>query len=169
MHDATGTLKTIERLWNEAFPSYVFEYRFLDETIANFYRQERQLSDLFKVFAAIAVLLSCLGLYGLASLLAVQKVKEVGIRKVLGATVSQIVMLFSREFVVLVALAFVIAAPVAYYFMHRWLQDFAYRTNLSWWVFALAGTLTVVIALGTISIHAIRSALADPVKNLRSE
>jgi putative ABC transport system permease protein len=108
-------------------------------------------------------------LYGLASLLAVQKVKEVGIRKVLGATVSQIVVLFSKEFVGLVIVAFLIAAPVAYYFMHGWLQEFTYRTNLSWWVFALAGLLTVVIALATISVHAIRAALQDPVKNLRTE
>jgi putative ABC transport system permease protein len=169
MQDTRATLAAVENLWNNTFPSFVFEYRFLDDTIAAFYRQERQLADLFKVFASIAVLLSCLGLYGLASLLAVQKIKEVGIRKVLGATVSQIVMLFSKEFVGLVILAFLIAAPVAYYFMHGWLQEFTYRTNLSWWVFALAGLLTVVIALATISVHAIRAALQDPVKNLRTE
>ena len=169
LRDAKTTLAGIEQLWNTAFPSFVFEYRFLDETIANFYRQERQLADLFKIFSGIAVLLSCLGLYGLASLMAVQKVKEVGIRKVLGATVSQIVMLFSKEFVLLVFVAFLIAAPVAWYFMQDWLQEFTYRTELSWWVFVAAGLLTIFIALATISVHAVRSALQDPVKNLRTE
>lgn len=169
LSDATSTLSRIEQLWNAAYPSFVFEYRFLDETIANFYRQERQLAKLFRIFSCIAVLLSCLGLYGLASLLAVQKVKEVGIRKVLGATVSQIVMLFSKEFLLLVMVAFLIAAPIAYYFMTGWLQEFTYRTELSWWIFVAAGLLTMVIALATISVHSVKAALQDPVKNLRTE
>jgi ABC-type antimicrobial peptide transport system permease subunit len=167
--DSKETLSRIEKLWNTSFPSYVFEFRFLDQTIANFYRKERQLGELYKIFAGIAILLSCLGLYGLSSLLAVQKLKEVGIRKVLGATLTNILYLFSREFIILILLAFLIASPIAYYFLHEWLNDFTYRTNLSWWIFIAAGTIAMVVALVTISFHAVRAGLADPVKNLRTE
>src|SRR4029079_1305031 len=108
--------------WNRIFPDFVFEYKFLDDKIESFYEKENKLSSLYKIFAAIAIFLSCLGLYGLASFMAVQRIKEVGIRKVLGASVQNVVMLFSKEFIALIAIAFIVASAVAYYFMNQWLQ-----------------------------------------------
>jgi len=168
-HRLQSAIKHIEQLWTSTYPDFVFEYQFLDEHIASFYKQERQLSELYEIFAAIAILLSCLGLYGLASFMAVQRIKEVGIRKVLGASVRSIIYLFSKEFVILICVAFVIAATLAWYFMHQWLQDFAYRINLDWWLFVLAAVLSLMIALITISFQAIRAALVNPIKNLRTE
>jgi ABC-type antimicrobial peptide transport system permease subunit len=124
---------------------------------------------LYKIFAAIAIVLSCLGLYGLASFMAVQRVKEVSIRKVLGAGAANVVYLFSREFIILIIIAFAIATPIAWYYMHTWLQDYAYRIEISWWVFAAGGLAAIFIALATISFQAIKAANANPVKNLRSE
>lgn len=167
--DIHGTLAFIEQLWSTTYPDYVFEYKFLDESIANFYRSERQLSNLYKIFAGIAIFLSCLGLYGLASFMAVQRIKEVGIRKVLGATVQNVVYLFSKEFIILITIAFVIATPVAWYLMHQWLQDFVYRISISWWFFVIAGIASLLIALLTVSFQAIKAALSNPVKNLRTE
>ncbi|MEP6949770.1 MAG: FtsX-like permease family protein [Ginsengibacter sp.] len=135
----------------------------------NFYKQENQLSHLSKIFAMIAIFLSCLGLYGLASFMAVQRIKEVGIRKVLGATASNIVYLFSKEFILLISIAFAIAAPTAWYFMHQWLQNYPFRIELSWWIFGIAGVASIVIALATVSIQAIKAAIANPVRSLRSE
>ncbi len=117
---APATLKAIESLWNKNFPDYVFEYRFLDESIESFYKQENQLAQLYKIFAGIAIFLGCLGLYGLASYMSVQRIKEVGIRKVLGASIGSIVYLFSKEFILLIFIAFLVAAPLAWYFMHQW-------------------------------------------------
>lgn len=165
----SSTLQSIKKIWEETFPNFVYEYRFLDDKIESFYKQEAQLAQLYKIFAAIAIFLSCLGLYGLASFMAVQRVKEVGIRKVLGATVMNIVYLFSREFVLLIAIAFVIAAPIAWYFMHQWLQNYVYRLGISWWLFAAGGIAAIIIALATISFQAIKAAIANPVKSLRSE
>ena len=164
-----STMKSIEKIWNQTFPDFVFEYKFLDDKVETFYKEESQLAQLYKIFAAIAIFLSCLGLYGLASFMAVQRIKEVGIRKVLGATAGNIVYLFSREFVALIAIAFVVAAPVAWYFMHRWLQDYVYRINISWWTFILGGVASIVIALATVSFQAIRAAVANPVDSLRAE
>jgi ABC-type antimicrobial peptide transport system permease subunit len=165
----TTTMQSIKKLWEQTFPNYVYDYRFLDDKIAGFYKQETQLSQLYKLFAAIAIFLSCLGLYGLASFMAVQRIKEVGIRKVLGATTGNIVYLFSKEFIILTAIAFAIATPIAWYYMHQWLQDYAYRVNVSWWLFASAGLLVVLIALFTVSFQAIKAAIANPVKSLRTE
>ncbi|NNV56507.1 ABC transporter permease [Limnovirga soli] len=159
----------VKKLWQQTFPNYVYEYRFLDEKIASFYKQESQLSQLYKIFAAIAIFLSCLGLYGLASFMAAQKIKEVGIRKVLGATSANIVYLFSKEFILLITIAFVIATPIAWYFMHQWLQDYVYRISISWWLFAVGGFISIIIALVTISFQAINAAVANPVKSLRIE
>jgi putative ABC transport system permease protein len=167
--DISSMMKSIEKIWNRIYPDFVFEYKFLDSKIDSFYRQERQLSELYQIFAVIAILLSCLGLYGLASFMAVQRIKEVGIRKVLGATTSHIVYLFSKEFVVLIAIAFVIASPIAWYFMHQWLQDYVYRIRISGWIFLLGGLISVLIALITVSLKAIKAALANPVRSLRSE
>ncbi|MBX3255496.1 MAG: ABC transporter permease [Chitinophagaceae bacterium] len=167
--DISSAMQSVKKIWERAFPDYVYEYRFLDDKIESFYKQENQLSQLYKVFAAIAMFLSCLGLYGLASFMAVQRVKEVGIRKVLGATTGSIVYLFSKEFIMLIAISFAIAAPVAWYYMHQWLQDYAYRINVSWWLFTSGGLVAIMIALATISFQAIRAAVANPVKALRME
>ncbi|TKK68249.1 FtsX-like permease family protein [Ilyomonas limi] len=164
-----ATMQSIKKIWEQAFPNYVYEYRFLDDKIASFYKQEAQLSQLYKIFAAIAIFLSCLGLYGLASFMAAQRTKEVGVRKVLGATSANIVYLFSKEFIVLIAIAFAIATPIAWYYMHQWLQDYAYRINISWWLFAASGLAAIVIALLTISFQAIKAAVANPIKSLRTE
>jgi ABC-type antimicrobial peptide transport system permease subunit len=163
------TLAAIEQLWTSAYPDHVYEYQFLDESIAALYKQERQLSQLYKIFAGIAIFLSCLGLYGLASFMAVQRIKEVGIRKVLGATIQNVIYLFSKEFIILIAIAFVIASPLAWYFMHQWLQDFAYRIDISWTIFVIGGVTSLLIALITVSFQAIKAALANPVKSLRTE
>jgi predicted permease len=163
------TLAAIEKLWNRTFPNYVFEYKFLDESIETFYRQEQQQAGLYKIFAAIAIFLGCLGLYGLASFMAVQRTKEVGIRKVLGASIQNIVYLFTREFAVLIAIAFLIASPIAWYFMHRWLQDYAFRLPITWWIFLAGGAASLTVALLTISFNAMKAARANPVKSLRTE
>ena len=162
-------MQSIKKIWEQTFPNNVYEYRFLDDKIESFYRQENQLSELYKIFAAIAIFLSCLGLYGLASFMAVQRIKEVGIRKVLGATAANIVYLFSKEFVILIAIAFAIATPIAWYYMQQWLQYYAYRIDISWWLFAAGGLASIIIALATISFQAIKAAIANPVKALRSE
>ena len=165
----SATMQSIKKIWEQTFPNYVYEYRFLDDKIASFYKQETQLAQLYKIFAAIAIFLSCRGLYGLASFMAVQRIKEVGIRKVLGATSGHIVYLFSKEFIILIAIAFAIATPIAWYFMQQWLQDYAYRINVSWWLFAAGGLAAIIIALATISFQAIKAAIANPVKSLRTE
>ncbi|MCC6287437.1 MAG: ABC transporter permease [Chitinophagaceae bacterium] len=163
------TMQSIKKIWEQAFPGYVYEYRFLDDKVDSFYKQENQLSQLYKIFSAIAILLSCLGLYGLASFMAARKIKEVGIRKVLGATTGNIVYLFSKEFIVLVAIAFTIAMPTAWYYMQQWLQDYAYRINISWWLFVTSGLISIIIVLTTISFQAIKAAMANPVKSLHTE
>jgi ABC-type antimicrobial peptide transport system permease subunit len=165
----SSTLRSVKTIWEQIFPDFVYEYRFLDDKIAGFYKQENQLSQLYRIFAAIAIFLSCLGLYGLASFMATQRIKEVGIRKVLGATAGNIAYLFSKEFILLIAIAFAIATPLAWYYMHQWLQDYAYRVNISWWLFAAGGLAAIIIALATISFQAIKAALANPVKSLRTE
>src|SRR6202012_88752 len=165
----SATMQAVEKIWEQTFPDFVFDYKFLDEKIGNFYKQENQLAQLYKIFSAIAIFLSCLGLYGLASFMAAQRIKEVGIRKVLGATTGSIVYLFSKEFILLIGIAFAIATPIAWYYMHQWLQGYAYRIDISWWLFALAGLAAIIIALATISIKAIKAALANPIKSLRVE
>jgi len=164
-----STLQSVKTIWERTFPDFVYEYRFLDDKIASFYKQENQLAQLYKIFAAIAIFLSCLGLYGLASFMAVQRIKEVGIRKVLGATAGNIVYLFSKEFIVLISIAFLIATPLAWYFMNKWLQDYVYRIDISWWIFAAGGLVAIIIALATISFQAINAAVANPIKSLRTE
>jgi putative ABC transport system permease protein len=163
------TLPAIEKLWNEVFPGYAFEYKFLDERIERMYKQENQLANIYTWFAAVAILLSCLGLYGLASFMAIQRIKEVGIRKVLGASVSGIVYLFSKEFVALIIVGFLIASPIAWYLMNKWLQAYTYRIDISWDIFALSALMAIVIALATVSFQLIKAALTNPVKSLRTE
>jgi ABC-type antimicrobial peptide transport system permease subunit len=164
-----SSMQSIKKIWEQTFPNRVYEYRFLDDKVASFYKQETQLSQLYKIFAAIAIFLSCLGLYGLASFMAVQRIKEVGIRKVLGATAGSIVYLFSKEFIMLIAIAFAIATPIAWYYMQQWLQNYAYRIDVSWLIFLAGGIVAIVIALATISFQALKAAMANPVKSLRTE
>jgi len=164
-----STLAFVEKLWSQVYPDYVYQYQFLDETIANFYKQENQLSMLYKIFAGIAIFISCLGLYGLVSFMAVQRTKEMGIRKVLGATARNIVYLLSKEFTLLIIIAFAISAPVAYYIMHKWLQNYTYRIQLGVSIFLLAIIGSIIIAWITVGHRAIKAAVANPVKSLRTE
>lgn len=163
------TTKAIKDLWEKFYPEYAYSSFFVDENIANFYRQEEQLSKLYKFFAALAIFISCLGLYGLVSFMAVQRTKEVGIRKVLGASTGNIVYLFSKEFTVLITVAFVIATPLAWLMMNSWLQDFVFRIHISIGVFIIAILISLGIAWITVGYKAVRAALASPVKSLKTE
>lgn len=163
------SLTTVERLWNATFPEYVYNYQFLDEKVAGFYKSETQLSQLYKIFAGIAIFISCLGLYGLVSFMALQRTKEVGIRKTLGASVGSIVYLFSKEFTLLILVAFVISAPLGWYLMNYWMRDFTYKIHLGPGIFILAIVVSVAIAWLTVGYKAIQAALANPVNSLRSE
>jgi putative ABC transport system permease protein len=167
--NSKAALAHLQKVWSTAYPDDVFDYEFLDDTVAQFYEEEARQSYLFKVFSVIAILIGCLGLYGLVSFMVTQRTKEVGVRKVLGASSASIVGLFSKDFTKLVLVAFVIAAPVSYYFMEKWLQDFTYRIDISYWVFLAAGALTLLIALATVSVQALRAALANPVHALKTE
>jgi putative ABC transport system permease protein len=169
MVKAKPAIAAMEDLWNKTFPDYIFEYDFLDQTIANFYRQENQLSQLYKMFAILAIFISCLGLYGLISFMAVQRKKEIGIRKVLGAPVHGIVIMLSKEFTVLIAIAFLIASPVVWYFMNQWLQQYAYRITIGAWIFAATILGSLVIAWLTVGYTAITAARANPINSLRTE
>ncbi len=163
------TLAVIEKEWNAAYPAYVYNFQFLDDRIAAFYAQENQLSQLYKIFAGIAIFISCLGLYGLVSFMAVQRTKEIGIRKVLGASARTIVYLFSKEFIMLIAVAFAIAAPLAYYFMHQWLNNFSFRITIGINIFLVTILASVAIAWLTVCYQAIKAALMNPVKAIRTE
>ncbi|MFT3934358.1 MAG: ABC transporter permease [Chitinophagaceae bacterium] len=163
------TTAQIQTIWQQTYPEYAYNSYFMDESINRFYQQENQLSLLYKIFAGIAIFISCLGLYGLVSYMAVQKTKEVGIRKVLGASISNIVIMFSKEFTLLITIAFVIAVPVAWYLMNGWLQNFVYRIHMGIGVFILAIAASLVIAWITVGYRAVKAALANPVKSLRSE
>jgi putative ABC transport system permease protein len=133
------------------------------------YRSEQRVGKIAMIFSILAVFIACLGLFGLATFIAEQRTKEIGIRKVLGANIRSIVQLLSKDFLKLVVIAFIIAVPVGWYFMHKWLQDFAYRIQIRWWVFFVAGLSAVMIAIITVSFQAIKAALTNPVQNLRTE
>ena len=167
--ELTSSMHSIEKIWGKTYPDFVFEYKFLDDKVESFYKHENQIAHLYKIFAIIAIFLSCLGLYGLASFMAVQRIKEVGIRKVLGATGPHIVYLFSKEFIILILIAFFIATPLTWYFMNKWLQNYQFRIELSWWLFLAGGIMSIIIALTTVSFKAIKAAMANPVTSLRSE
>ena len=164
-----GTIAQIGNKWKMFNSDRAFEYSFLDETFAKLYQSETRFQKVFVSLVILGILIACLGLLGLATFAAQQRVKEIGIRKVLGASVPSVVQLLSKDFIKLVIIAFVVAAPVAWYFMNKWLEDFAYRTDRKWWVFPLAGIIAVLIALFTISFQAIKAAIANPVKSLRTE
>ncbi|HMB90509.1 MAG TPA: FtsX-like permease family protein, partial [Rhodothermales bacterium] len=167
-HIAEG-LAEVQQAWQRFVPERPLLYAFLDDELDEAYRAELRLGNLFGAFAVLAVVIACLGLFGLAAFTAERRTKEIGIRKVLGATVSHLVALLSKDFLKLVGVAFVIAAPLAYFIMSRWLEDFAYRIDLSVWIFVLAGAAALGIALLTVSYQALRAALTDPVKSLRYE
>lgn len=167
--DVPTALSRVETVWKRFFPNRPFEYKFLDERFNKLYAREQTQQTLFSIFAGIAILISCMGLFGLSMFVAEQRTKEIGIRKVLGASVPSLVRLFSTDFLKLVLVALVIATPLAWYAMHNWLSDFAYRTTIHWWIFLLVGGLTVLIALLTVSVQSIKVALMNPVKSLRSE
>ena len=168
-NNAKSTIAAIENKWKTMVPTRPFSYFFLDEFFDRQYRAEERFGKLFLNFAILAILISCLGLLGLASYSTMQRTKEIGIRKVMGASVSNIVNLLSKDFLKLVLLSFVIATPLAAYFMYKWLQDFAYKTNMDWWIFAVSGIIAVFIALFTVSFQAIKAAITNPVKSLRTE
>ncbi|HSZ85166.1 MAG TPA: FtsX-like permease family protein, partial [Puia sp.] len=172
--DAEGTLwkntiAKIENAFKKNYPEEDFSYQFFDESIAKFYKSEQDLSRLLKWATGLAIFISCMGLLGLVIYTTNQRTKEIGVRKVLGASVSNIVSLLSKDFVLLVMIAFVIAAPLAWWVLNTWLQNFAYRTSINWWVFAVSGLSMIVIALVTLSIQTIKAAMANPVKSLRTE
>lgn len=164
-----AALAYIKAVFAEVNPNQPFDYTFLDQTFAAQYRTDERKGILFLGFSGIAIFIACLGLFGLATFTAEQRTKEIGVRKVLGASVSSIVTLLSKDFIKLVLLAIVIASPIAWYAMNRWLEGFAYRTDIAWWVFALAGLLAVGIALLTVSFQSIKAALMNPVKSLKTE
>lgn len=163
------TQAAVQTVWNSFYPEYAYSGKFIDDSINEFYKQEKQLSLLYKIFAFLAIIISSLGLYGLVSFMAVQKTKEVGIRKTLGASTGNIVYLFSKEFTILIGIAFIIAAPIAFFMMKEWLQDFAYRITIGAGVFILAILLSIIIAWVTVGYKAIKAAVANPVKSLRTE
>lgn len=164
-----NTIAAIEKEYKILIPNRPFSYYFLDEFFDRQYRNEERFGRLFMNFAILAIFISCLGLLGLASYSTMQRTREIGIRKVMGASVSNIINLLSKDFLKLVIISFFIAVPAAWYFMHKWLSDFAYRISISWWVFAMAGLLAIMIAVITISVQAFRAAVANPVKSLRTE
>lgn len=163
------TLASLSGIWTEIEPQYPFQYTFLDESFEALYEKEKNVLEMLVWFTAIAIIISSLGLYALSTLIAKQKIREIGIRKVLGASVSSIVTLLSKEFLKLILIALIISLPVTWYIMKGWLQDFAYKTTIGWVVFALAGSSAILIALITVSFEAVKAANANPVKSLRTE
>ena len=159
----------VKSTWNSVSPSGEFQGSFLDENVNRQYKREEKLMQIFTTGAVIAIVLSCMGLLAMVILIISQRTKEIGIRKVLGASVRTIVMLVAKDFFVLVLAATIIASPIAWYAMNKWLQSFAYRISVGWYVFLAAGILAVMIALITVSFQAIKAAMANPVKSLRTE
>lgn len=162
-------LAHLEASWTSVFPEHIFDYKFVDDVIASLYEEEKRVSNLFRIFSLIAIGISCMGLLGLISFMSSQKTKEIGIRKVLGASVISIVSLFSNEFIKLVVLAFIISVPLSYYFMNEWLQNFAYRVDLTVGTFIIAGLVTVIIATTTVAYKSLHAALSNPVDALKNE
>jgi len=167
--DLSKTMTAIKAKYDAFFPGNLFDYFFLNDRFNAQYANDELFGKVFGIFSGFAIFIACLGLLGLSLFATTQRTKEIGVRKVLGASVSNIVMLLSKDFIKLVFIAFIIASPVAWFIMDNWLQDFAYRINISWWIFFAAGLLSVVIAIATISFQAIKAAIANPVKSLRTE
>jgi putative ABC transport system permease protein len=167
--NAPAIIQYAEKKWKTYAPEMPFSYQFLDAAFNNVYRSEQRVAKIAITFSVLAILIACLGLFGLATYMAEQRTKEIGIRKVLGASVGNVVTMLSKDFLKLVTIAFCIATPLAWWAMHNWLQDFAYRIRISWWIFGIAGVLALFIALFTISFQAIKAAMVNPVKSLRTE
>jgi ABC-type antimicrobial peptide transport system permease subunit len=165
----SDNLNIIETTFKTHFPNLPFQYDFIDEEYAEKFATEERVASLSRVFTLLAILISCLGLFGLASFVAEQRTKEIGVRKVLGATISNLWMLLSKDFVKLVIIALLIATPIAFYMMSQWIQKFAYRTDISWWIFLAAGLGALIITLITVSFQSIKAALSNPTKSLRTE
>ncbi|MDB5199417.1 MAG: macrolide export ATP-binding/permease MacB [Chitinophagaceae bacterium] len=165
----SASIASIEKTWKKFLPETPFAYTFLDDRFAKVYESEQKQKTIFTSFAFIAIFIACLGLFGLSAFTISQRVKEIGIRKVLGAEVNSIVALLSKDFLKLVLIAIIIASPIAWFVMNQWLQDFAYRISIPWWIFLFAGIVAMIIAFVTISFQAIKAAMANPVKNLRTE
>ena len=163
------SLSSIEQIWKKYSPGVPFDYKFIDEEFGNKFRAEERIGKLASYFAVLAVLISCLGLFGMASFVAEQRTKEIGIRKVLGASVVNLWRLLSTEFVMLVLISCIIATPIAWYYLDSWLKNYDYRTEIKWEVFVLAAVAALVITLITVSFQAIKAAIANPVKSLRTE
>jgi putative ABC transport system permease protein len=167
--DIKGLINKIETLWKQMSPTMPFNYTFLDESFNEMYASEQRVGKIAIIFSTLAILIACLGLFGLATFIAEQRTREIGIRKVLGASVQGIVGLLSKDFLKLVTISFVIAAPLSWWIMNHWLNDFVYRIRLEWWIIGVAGLFALFIALGTVSFQAIKSAFANPVKSLKTE
>jgi putative ABC transport system permease protein len=167
--NTAATIESIEKLWKQRMPHRPFEYRFLDESYEALYKTEQRTANVFTTFSSLAILLACLGLFALTAYTMVQRTKEIGIRKVLGANVIDILALVSKDFLKLVAIAFIIAIPIVLFAINKWLEDFTYKTTIHWWVFAIAGIITLLIAIVTISLQAFKTAMTNPVKNLRTD
>ncbi len=168
-NNLAASLSYLENTWKKFLPEIPYQYTFLDENFDKLYEAEQRQGNIFTIFACIAIFIACLGLFGLSAFAISQRIKEIGIRKVLGADVSTIVALLSKDFLKLVGLSAIVAFPVAWYFMNNWLRDFAYRISMPWWIFIIAGIVAALIALITISFQAIKAAVANPVKSLRTE
>ena len=164
-----ATIDFLQKTWKERVPDRPFEYQFLDEEYNKLYIAEQKSVSIFTTFSSLAIILACLGLFGLAAFSTLQRIKEIGIRKVLGSSVSGIVLLISKDFIKLTLIAIVVATPVAWYLMNSWLKDFAFRVNLQWWVFVAAGSLAIVIAFITVGLQSIKAATMNPVKSLKGE
>jgi putative ABC transport system permease protein len=164
-----ASLAYIQQTWKQFDNIYPVDYFFLDEQLNNFYKSDNRLLNVLSIFGGIAICIACMGLFGLSMYTARQRTKEIGIRKVLGASIPGVAALLSKDFIKLVFLAAIIAFPIAWWLMNKWLEDFAYRVHISWWVFVVAGIAALLIALITISFQAIRTAIANPVKSLRTE
>jgi putative ABC transport system permease protein len=163
------TIEAVKADYENRFPGNPFEYFFLDEYFNRQYQADQQFGQTFGFFAGLAIFVACLGLFGLASFATSQRIKEIGVRKVLGASVPDILLLLSKDFILLVLLAFALAVPVAWYSMHQWLQNYAFQTDLKWWIFVLPGVLIMLIAWLTVSYQSLKAALMNPVKSLRNE
>ncbi|HUB61616.1 MAG TPA: FtsX-like permease family protein, partial [Puia sp.] len=167
--DPTAAIATIKRIWDRHFPGDPFDYFFLDENFNRQYAENQRFGEVFGLFAVFAIAIACFGLLGLSAYNVLQRTKEIGIRKVLGATTEHLMLMLSRDFLLLVAVAFVIAVPVTWLAMDSWLQSFAYRIGISWWIFGLAGILAAAIAFITVGGQAMKAAMRNPVRSLRTE
>lgn len=165
----SSTIAALKKSFKQLYPEEDFSFRFMDETIATFYESEQKTARLLSWATGLSIFISCLGMLGLVIYTTTVRAKEIGVRKILGASISSIITILSKDFVLLVLIAFVVAAPPAYWASYNWLQDYAYKVNMSWWIFASCGMFMVLIALATLSVQVIRAAVANPVNSLRTE